>query len=413
MHFICSTFGSAGDVFPLLGLALELRQRGHQITFLTNAHFENIVRQYDLHFERLGSEDDYQACINNPHLWQPRKALPHVLRSLLPGLRRQYEIHADLASAGNVVALTNCFGFGALLAQEKFGMPVITVHLQPAALWSDREPPALPGLFGPRWLQGLMYRMAGRFLVDPIVCPFLNPWRRELGLPPLKGVMQWWNSPYGILCLFPEWFAPPQVDWPAGIMQTDFPLWNHQTDAPLAANVETFLQSGEPPIVFTPGTANLHGRDFFRAAVEACRRLQRRGLLLTPFTEQLPSSLPDSVAHYPYVPLDRLLPRAAAFVHHGGVGSTSQAMLAGIPQVLMPLAHDQFDNAARVKRLGIGEAIPAPRFTSTRLTAALKGLFNSATVPDACRTVAQRLATRDGLSRSADAIERRIAKRSR
>ncbi len=409
MHFVCSTFGSAGDVFPLLGLALELRSRGHRITFVTNAHFEGIVRHYDLPFERLGTEEDYQACINNPDLWQPRRALPHVLRSLLPGLRRQYEVHAELAGSGDVVGITNCFGFGALLAQEKFGIPVITVHLQPAVLWSDREPPTLPALFGPRWLKSLMYRLAGRFLVDPIVCPFLNPWRRELGLPPIKGIMRWWNSPYGILCLFPDWFAKPQDDWPPGVMQTDFPLWNHQVAQTLSADVETFLQAGEPPIVFTPGTANQHGRDFFQAAVQSCQTLNRRGLLLTPFTDQLPANLPDSIAHFAYVPLDLLLPRAAAFVHHGGVGSTSQAMLAGIPQVLMPLAHDQFDNAARIQKLGIGDSIPAPRFTAPRLTVALQRLLDSEGVAQSCRQVAERLASRDGLRRSADAIEERVA----
>src|SRR5262249_39414224 len=157
-----------------------------------------------------------------------------------------------------------------------------------------------------------------------------------------------------VLAMFPDWYAPPQVDWPKPLMQADFPLWNHNSDAPLPVDVQAFLDAGEPPLVFTPGSANMHGQKFFKAAVEACQQLGRRGILLTQFAEQIPAQLPDAVRHVKYVPLDRLLCRSAAFVHHGGVGSMSQAMLAGIPQIIMPLAHDQFDNATRVKNLNIG-----------------------------------------------------------
>lgn len=409
MHFICSTFGSSGDVFPMLGLALELRNRGHQITFATNAHYEGVAAHYDLPFEALGTEADFRACVNHPDLWHPQRAFRHVFQSLRPVLRRQYEIHAEQNAAGDVVGITNCFGLGAFLAQEKLGIPVITLHCQPAVLWSDHEPPTLPGLFGPRWLKSILYRIGVRFFIDPVVCPSLNAWRHELGLPPVRKITRWWNSPFGVLCLFPPWYAKPQPDWPSNVMQTDFPLWNHQSGEPLAGEVEDFLSRGEPPVVFTPGSANLHGRPFFEAAVQACGALGRRAVLLTEFPDQLPHPLPSSVAHFLYVPLDQILPRSAAFVHHGGVGSTSQAMLAGIPQVLMPLAHDQFDNAERIKRLGLGDSIPARRFSGARLTGLLQRLLASPSVAASCRAVAGHLAARDGLRRSAAAVEGRVA----
>ena len=82
MHYICSTFGSSGDVFPMLGLALELRRRGHDITFATNGHFESVVRQHEVPFEPLGTEADYAACISDPELWHPRRAFQYVLRKI-------------------------------------------------------------------------------------------------------------------------------------------------------------------------------------------------------------------------------------------------------------------------------------------------------------------------------------------
>lgn len=405
MHFVCSTIGSAGDVFPMLGLALELQRRGHEITFATNAHFERVVVENGLPFEELGTAEQYAASIRNPDLWKPRKAFGHVFNSFRPVLKRQYDLYAQFSNATDVVGVTNCFGFGAFNVRDQFGLPVITVHLQPAVLWSDIHPPSLPGLWGPRWLKSLLYGIGERVVIDGAVCPFLNSWRAELGLPPVRKVTRWWNSPDGVLGLFPDWYAPLQPDWPANIVLTDFPLWNHRSNSALSPDVEEFLRRGDAPIVFTPGSANVHGREFFEAAVHACRELDRRGILLTNFAEQLPVDLPESILHARYEPLDLLLPRASAFVHHGGIGSMSQAMLAGIPQVLMPLAHDQFDNAERVKRLQIGDWIPSNKFTGPRLTKLLRVLLDSSDAAVACREIARRLSPRDGLLQTAGALE--------
>ncbi|MFO0913578.1 MAG: glycosyltransferase [Pirellulales bacterium] len=406
MRFLCSTFGSAGDVFPMLGLALALRQRGHDVSFATNAHYGGVVESSGLPFHALGTEEDFQRCVDNPDLWHPLRAFGHVIRSLQPVLKAQYELHVTSAHP-DLIAITNCFGFGAFNARETIGLPVITMHCQPAVLWSDIDPPALPGLVGPQWLQRLGYRLGVRWMLHPTVARFVNPWRAELGLGPIPPVTSWWNSPDGVLAMFPDWYAPAQPDWPPHVMQTDFPLWNHRSDRPLDPEVEDFLTAGKPPIVFTPGSANIHGSDFFRSAVDACRLLGRRAVLLSEFPDQIPPLSGTDAAHFAYVPLDRILPRSAAFVHHGGIGSTSQALLAGIPQVIMPLAHDQFDNLQRITRRSLGAGLPVRRFRPRPLANTLDQLLNSTDVHSACQAAAARLAPRDGLTRSAVAIEER------
>jgi UDP:flavonoid glycosyltransferase YjiC (YdhE family) len=410
MRFICSTFGSAGDVFPMLGLALELQHRGHEVTLATNEYFADVVTANGVAFEPVGSADAFQASVRSPDLWHPQRAFRHVFSFLSPALREQYALHARHAGDTDVVGITNCFGFGALVAQEKLGIPVITLHLQPAVLWSRFAPPTVPGVFGPRWLKSFLYGLGERLVLDPVVCPFLNDWRTELGLPPMNRITRWWNSPFGVLCMFPRWFAPPQPDWPANLMQTDFPLWNRKGSVAVDDALETFLAAGDPPIVFTPGSANVHGREFFEAAIAACHMLGRRGILLTEFPEQIPEGVPESILHRRYVPLDELLPRACGFVHHGGIGSTSQAMLAGIPQLLTPLAHDQFDNASRLRRLGIGGEISSRGLTGRGLAKALRPLLESRSVTEACHAVAQRLSSRDGLRQSAIAVEERVSR---
>jgi rhamnosyltransferase subunit B len=406
MRFVLSTFGSAGDVFPMLGLAQTLQARGHDVLLATNEHFAPMAESVGIPFEALGTEDDYRQAINHPDLWNPRRAFRHLFQFLSPRLKRQYEIHAQAGQ--DAIAISNCLGFGALMAQEALGIRLLTLHLQPGVIGSDAAPPVLGGFKGPRWLRRLMFRLGERWILDRTICPFLNDWRKELGLKPIRRIMMRWSSPDGVVCLFPDWYAAPQSDWPRPLIQANFPLWNFGSNELLSSEMESWLNQGDRPLVFTPGSANLHGRTFFEAGVEACRRLKRRGILLTRFAEQIPADLPDGVRHVPYIPLEQLLPRSAAFIHHGGIGSASQAMAAGIPQVIMPLAHDQFDNANRVTRLGIGQGIPVRKFQGAGLASVLQPLLESASVRQSCKKVREKLSARDGLSQAAEQIEQQF-----
>jgi rhamnosyltransferase subunit B len=406
MHYIISPLGSAGDVHPLVGLALALRDRGHRITFIVAQYFESLVRRHGLDYVQVGTTEEFLASTRSPDLWKPRKALQHVYhQGIRLAMPLQFAAFVEHNVPGETVGIGSCLGFGALLAREKHGIPLVTVDLQPAVLWSDIEPPRIPGMFGPKWFQRMMYRVGVKYIIDPSILPSLNEYRRELGLGPIASVPPWWHSPDCVACLFPEWYSPPQSDWPPNVIQTDFPLWDERADEPLSAEVQAFLANGEAPIAFTPGSANIFGADFFRVAVEVCRRLNRRGILLTKFPEQIPANLPPSVRHFDYVPLTPLLPHCAALVHHGGIGTAAQAMAAGVPQIINALAHDQFDNAARVANLGIGDWTTPTWFTGPRVARLLARLLGSADVRSACRNTAERLAKRDGLSRMAEAVE--------
>lgn len=415
MHFILSPMGSAGDVHPFLGLALALRERGHSITFIVVEYFRELIEGHGLKYVQVGTTEEFLASMRNPNLWKPRKALQHVYESgIRPAMPLQFEAFREHDVPGETVAIGSALGFGALLAREKLGIPLLSLHLQPAVLWSDIDPPTIPGAFGPKWLQPWLYRFGVKYVIDPVILPSLNAYRRELDLPPIASVPPWWHSPECIVCLFPEWYCSPPADWPPNLVQTDFPLWDAQAEEPLSAEIESFLKAGDAPLVFTPGSANVHGAAFFRAAVDACRRLGRRGILLTRFAEQIPASLPPGVRHFEYVPLTPLLPRCAALVHHGGIGTAAQAMAAGVPQLIMALAHDQYDNATRVTRLGIGDWLTPTWFSGARVAHRLSRLLESADVQAACRQVAERLARRDGLERTATAVEswseRRLAR---
>jgi UDP:flavonoid glycosyltransferase YjiC (YdhE family) len=227
-----------------------------------------------------------------------------------------------------------------------------------------------------------------------------------LGLPPARGIMRdWWNSPQGIVGLFPDWFAPPQTDWPAGIRLTGFPLWDEHEVSNPPPGLEKFLASGSPPIVFTPGSAMMHGHAFFRAAIDACQILSRRGLLITKYAEQLPDRLPDGVAHFSFVPFSDVFPRAAAVVHHGGVGTCGQGLAAGVPQLIMPMSHDQPDNAARLERLGVGLELKPKHFQGAAVARQLGKLVDDPQVGERCRELATRMDAKAALTATCEQLE--------
>ena len=410
MRIIVSPIGSAGDVHPLVGLATSLKLRGHEVTVLTSGYFNELLERRGLDHVELGTKEDFLRLANDPHLWHPYRAFPHICRhGISQILRDQYRAIEERMVPGETVVISSCLGFGARIAQEKLGVPLVTAHLQPAPLWSDYDSPKLPGmLMGPgipRWVKRWQFRLGETLIIDRVVREVTTTFRRELGLPPIRRTTDWWHSPQLVMCLFPEWYGPRQPDWPANLVHTEFPLWDDGAGTVTPEAVARFLGNGDPPLVFTPGSAMMYGEAFFRAAVEACQRLGRRGILLSSFNSHIPASLPESIRHFEYVPFSNVLPHAAGIVHHGGIGTTAQGLAAGIPQLVMPMAHDQFDNAARLKRFGVGDWLNRASFSGPAVSQRLQGLLDSADVRHQCTQLASRFSRDHRAEAACDLIE--------
>jgi UDP:flavonoid glycosyltransferase YjiC (YdhE family) len=411
VNVLLTPIGSYGDVHPFVALGAELARRGHAATVLTNGAFRSAVERAGLPFAELGTEQAYRDVLANPDVWHPFRGVKLFMAYLLAEpLRPLYEAIAARYEPGRTVVVSPSQGLGARLAQEKLGVPLATVHIAPASLRSVRAPAVLRGMpmprWSPHWYRRFLYWIGDRLVIDPILEGPLNRFRAELGLPPVRRVLAgWWNSPQLVVGLFPAWFAPPPPDWPPQLRLTGFPLFDERGQREAPAGLEDFLRAGDPPLVFTPGSAMMHGRAFFGAAVEVCRRLGRRGLLLTSFDEHLPPSLPDAVRHFRYVPFSEVFPRAAAVVHHGGIGTTAQALAAGVPQLIMPMGYDQYDNAARVARLGAGASLVPGKFTGARVARRLDRLLRP-DVAAACKEVARRFDGPGAIAAACDWIER-------
>ena len=299
--------GSAGDVHPFVGLGRALRARGHEVVIVTGETFETLVRRAGLSFHATHSVEEFDRISKDPDLWHPRRGLRVVLGQVASALQLGYERINDVYEPGRTVLVGHSISFFTRIFEEKHNVPAATVHLAPSIFRSDHVQPAIaPGFHisrAPRWTKRSFWWAIDRVLIDPLIAPHLNRFRHELGLPPVTRVMRdWMHSPRRIIGLFPEWFGPPQPDWPAALRLTGFPLYDESDQQQISPRLGQFLDKGTPPIVFTPGSAHQAAGAFFRAAVDACDHLGRRGLLLTRHVEQLPE-LPASVHHEPYAPL--------------------------------------------------------------------------------------------------------------
>ena len=323
--------------------------------------------------------------------------------------REVYQLIERRYVPGETVVVAHTNVFGARIAQEKLGVPLATVHLQPAVLRSRHDAPGLPLPGGdtpiPRCLRRLLWASID-FCSDRIVMPDVNAFRAELGLPPVRRPFAGWvHSPKLVLGLFPEWFAPPQPDWPPNTHLTGFPLFDEGGMREMPADLESFLEAGAPPIVFAVGSFARRSRRFFEVSVEACRMMGRRGVLLAPTRDLVPESLPETLRYFDYVPLSALLPRAAAIVHHGGIGTTALALAAGIPQIVAPFADDQPDNAVRVRRLHAGLVVTRAHYRPETVTRTLGHLLESKEIAVACHSAAERIRQQRPLPEACRLIE--------
>ena len=345
-----------------------------------------------------------------------RTGTRYIVRELvLPFLEQSYEDTLPVAQQADVL-VSHPIAMATPVIAEQIGKPWMGVILQPAPLLSIYDPPRISGA---GWLNALLNRLGPRawaFLFrtarriargwgEPI-----NRLRRGLGLsvrvdPILEGIF----SPYATQGWFSSVLAKPQRDWPRNFSVTGFPLYDKsEPGRGLDPALLQFLDSGPPPVVFTLGSSAVFtAGNFYRESLRAALDLGCRAVLLTgPDGRNQPAKrVPDTIHFADYAPYSQLLPRAAATVHQGGVGTTAQALLAAKPMLVVPYSHDQPDNAMRVTRLGVGRTIARGHYRADRIAAELRSLLSDPSYAVRAEQVAEEMRAEDGVGNACDGLE--------
>jgi rhamnosyltransferase subunit B len=416
-RIVLATFGSLGDLHPTLALALELRRRGHDAVIATSEPYRAKVTALGLLFAPVRPD----LSLANPELvarvMDGRRGSEYLMRELVyPSIRDMY---ADLLAActGADFLLASELACAAPLVAVRLRLPWAFFALSPISFFSVFDPVVLPG---PAFIHRLQQLgpFANRMILHLARAASYTWWaplrklRRELGLPPTPSpLFAGKYSPHLNFALFSPLLQSPQPDWPAKTRQPGFCFFDESPAAaasppPLPPAVAAFLAGGPAPLVFTLGSAAVQlAENFYNHSAQAAQQLGRRTILLLGKNPP-PLNLPPSILAWDYLPYAAIFPHAAAIIHQGGVGTTAQALRAGRPMLIVPFAHDQFDNAARIVRLGVGRTLSRRHYSPTTCAATLADLLASFAAGSAAARIADRLRDESGVIGTCDDIER-------
>jgi len=336
-RIVVTTLGTLGDLHPMIAVALELRQRGHNVVFVTHQVYQAKLEALEFEFHPM--RPDFTAMHDPKEMarMMDRQTGQEymVCQWAMPHLRETY---SDLLS----VAKTADFifsGEGVLatpLVAETLGMRWASSAMVPLSFFSAYDPPVL----APFPTLAKLYRLGS--VVNRVIINFAkrvsDAWadpirelRHELRLSPISDnpLMENKFSPYLVVALFSSVFGKPQPDWPPQTVVAGFSFYDRtQAGEELAPNLKQFLEAGDPPIVFTLGSAAvMDPGSFFQESLKAAKQLKRRAILLVG-NNPPPQGLSDNAMAINYAPYSQLFPRACAITHQGGIGTTAQALRA-------------------------------------------------------------------------------------
>jgi len=426
LRIVLSNIGTLGDINPLIAIALEMKRRGHVPVMALPAVYESRIKPLGLEFRAIRPDIDPENTALVAMVYDVKKGTETGLREFLfPVLRQTYD---DLLAAATKPERADLLLLGELnyagpLVAQVTGIPWASYVLAPLSFFSAFDPPVLPPY--PRMARadkvvpgmGKVINRLARFVSRKWPQPIYDL-RQELGLP--KGANPLFDakhSPNLVLALFSSVLGVAQKDWPANTLITGFCFYDADAgNAALPPSLEQFLAAGEPPVVFTLGSAAvLAAGNFYEVSARAAMRMGVRAVLLigTDERNRPRTALPDSICAAEYAPYSALFSRASMVVHQGGVGTTAQCLRAGKPMLIMPYSHDQPDNARRMRRLKVSRTIQKASYTPARVARTLTAMLAEPRFAQKSASVEQTLAREDGVKTACDALENLYQERAK
>ncbi len=334
MRVLLSTYGSRGDVEPMVALAVQLQERGAQVRMCAppDAEFTDLLAGAGV--PMVPFERPWRS-------WQRPTTPEERTRRVAEFIAAQYDTVAAAAEECDVLVATAMSHFVAGSVAETLAIPHRYVIFCPSVLTD---------LDAQNW--------------NPLFGPSINDHRVSIGLPPVDDVARFMFTDRPWIAADPDlsgWQGPEQTG-----------AWILPDDRPLPAELEKFLDSGTPPVYVGFGSMRGIPDDTARVAIEAIRAQGCRALVARGWADLAVIDEEADCFAVGEVNQQALFGRVAAVVHHGGAGTTTTAARAGAPQAVIPQAGDQLYWAARVAELGIGAAHDGPAPTAETLSAALR-----------------------------------------
>lgn len=400
-------------MIPLFALARTLQNRGHAIQIAAEESSRSACTALGLPWQPLLMESLASGELHQNEA-NPRSIFTRLRSTLAPD---QFEAELDallpLVRQSDLV-IGNQLAYSAALACRVAGRRWVFSAASPLVIPSRHDAPFWPYLYP--WQQraarlGLSQRMfllLARLATRGLMQSQARLYRRlGIAMPGHPRFESMYSSELNLLMASPT-LAPAQPDWPPRTLATGFAWF----DPPFLGGddqeqaIVAFAQGGPAPIVFAPG-GSTRGEPgaFFEQSVAAARAMGRRAIIVAAkkFHAQIPPH-PDILVTG-YFPYARLFRHAALVVHSAGIGALGWAARFGVPSLLVPSEWDQFDNARRAERIGLGRVLDIGNYTAARIVAAIQTLERDGKVTDSLNRMAPILRAEDGAQIACDAVE--------
>jgi UDP:flavonoid glycosyltransferase YjiC (YdhE family) len=304
---------------------------------------------------------------------------------------------------------------------EKLKLRWLSVALQPAIFFSRYDPAVAAAV---PWARHL-YRL-GKWPFDAMLTFARFETRRwaqpvfalqaRLGLgteanPVMEGVF----SRLGTLTLFSNVFAQEQPDWPSNARPTGFVFYDKRGEgfglpaedqSGMSDGLRRFLAAGPPPLLFTLGSSAVtHPGQFYVESAAAAKAVGMRAVLLSGKQAGAEAEQNDMIHSEAYASYSAIMPKVAAVVHQGGIGTVAQTLRAGKPMLVVPWSHDQPDNGYRLERMGVAKVLPRSRYSGSAAARELSALLRDPKIGERAKRLAAAIAGEDGLNAACDRIE--------
>ncbi|MEU5263096.1 glycosyltransferase [Amycolatopsis sp. NPDC021455] len=368
MRVLLSTYGTRGDVEPLVALAVRLRASGAEVRMCTPPDEEFTERLAGLGIESVPVGPPVRALMRATAPPTPAELTRY--RDEL--LETQFDVFPAAAEGCDVLVAAGLAQVAARSVAEAAGIRYVYVTYSAVNLPSPHHaPPPRPGWSEPAGADNAALWELDAQRVNAQFLEPLNAHRAALGLPPVGNVRDHVYSDR-------PWLAADPVlgPWPetGGRQVVQTGAWTLVDERPLPDELEEFLAAGPPPVYVGFGSIT-PSPDIARWSVEVSRARGCRVLVSRGWA----GLAVDGCFAIGDVNHQRLFGRLAAVVHHGGAGTTQTAARVGVPQVVVPIR--LADNpywAGQVAATKVGAALDGPTATIESLTAA----FETALAPE-------------------------------
>jgi UDP:flavonoid glycosyltransferase YjiC (YdhE family) len=407
MRVVLATVGSRGDVQPMLALAQAFIARGHAPLIAAPPNFETWVKSLGFDFAPVGVDIQVFLAEHSDALTgNPVKMLKETSRYF----NEQMPLQAKQLKpvCGNADAIL--YGGLAVVAPtvaDHLRLPVLGVLYTSCMLPSSQHPPiSIPWHGLPNWMNDLLWR-ANRLLSDSLGLDTLNSVRASFGHSPVEHLRRYLFEDHPLVIAADEILFPPDPLWQGRYPYANFIFFDDP--APLDPELDAWLSDGEPPVFVGFGSMSGKGTDRVEGMiVEAVSASGRRCIVGAGWAGLDAGALPPGWRVVHDAPHALLFPRTAAVVHHGGSGTTAQALRAGVPQVLLPLILDQFHHAHRLHLAGIApRPVPMEKITAAKLAGAIQAALDLPAGPR--QAAAARLGASDGRGDIVRRVEAMVA----